>query len=448
MSLNARQIALSILNTVGKGRHTLDKIIEDFFRKNSNLSKRDRAFTQALVFGVLRWRRRLDWIINYFSKTPSGRLDPVILNILRLGLFQVVFLDRVPDSAAVNTSVEMAKPCAPKWVVRFVNGLLRNAARKYRDVSFPDSKKDMVEAISISKSFPSWMIKRWLERFGHEETEALCDSINMIPPITIRTNTFKTTRKTLLESFEIMADKVECTGYSQEGISFYHAKSTIDEMAAFKDGLFQVQDEAAQLVSLLLAPRPGEIVLDACAGLGGKTGHIAQLMENHGKIVAMDMNEKKLLKLETEMDRLGFTNVLTVKHDLHKKYEKKQFDRILLDAPCSGMGVLRRNPDTKWSMTLDKIFDCKKRQEAFLDQLAGNLKTGGILVYAVCSMEPEENEQVIKTFLNKHAEFVIETEPKEPTGELRGLINERGCLNTFPHINNMDGFFSVCLKKQ
>ena len=438
------------MDTLDKGHITLDSIIDELLSKDTRLSRKDRTLVHALVYGVLRWQGRLDWIIDYFSKTRLDKIDPRVLNILRLGLFQIIFLDRIPVSAAVNTSVEMVKSVAAPYVVRFANGLLRRAAREYEHVPFPDPENDPVSALAVKKSHPKWLIKRWLDRFGSIETGQICDAINTIPPITVRCNTLKARRKKLKIFLEEYVEKVEVTAYAPNGISFFSPKKPIPELAAFKDGLFQVQDEAAQLVTLLLNPRPGETVLDACAGLGGKTGHIAQMMNSHGRLIAMDKNKKKLGRLESEMYRLGISIVTTRTHDLNEPFNRedhKKFDRILLDAPCSGMGVLRRNPDAKWRMSELDLFDHQKRQSEFLDNLADLVKPGGVLVYAVCSTEPEENELVIKGFLNKHSEFAIEKSPDGLPFKARSLITEDGYFKTSPHLHNMDGFFSIPMKR-
>lgn len=450
MADEVRKTALYILNTLDKGHNTLDSLLEDVFREKTLFSKKDRALLQALVFGVLRWRGRLDWIIDYFSKTRLNKIDIKVLNILRLGIFQIIYLDRIPVSAAVNTSVEMTKAVAAPWVVGYVNGLLRNAVREYRHVAFPEVDKDPGKALATKKSFPKWLIKRWLNRFGLKETGRLCDAINTIPPITVRCNTLKTRREKLVKALEGYAEKIEITNYAPDGVFFFNPKISIPEIEAFEYGLFQVQDEAAQLVTLVLNPQPGETILDACSGLGGKTGHIAQIMKNRGRLVAMDKNKNKLLRLESEMHRLGVSIVTTCIHDLSTPLNRKdfgKFDRILLDAPCSGLGVLRRNPDTKWRASQQNPAYCQKKQSLFLDNLAHLVKPSGVLVYAVCSMEPEENELVIKDFLNKHAQFSIEKRPAGLPFDACSLVTGNGYLKTFPHLNNMDGFFSVCLKR-
>jgi len=450
MADTARKTSLYILNTLDKGHKTLDTIIDERLSKDTRLSRKDRTLVQALVYGVLRWQGKLDWIIDYFSKTRLDKIEPKVLNILRLGLFQIIFLDRIPVSAAVNTSVEMVKSVAAPYVVRFANGLLRHAAREYDQVPFPDLENDPVSALAVTKSLPKWLIKRWLDRFGPIETGQICDAINTIPPITARCNTLRSSRKKLKVFLKDHVEKVDDTPYAPDGVSFLSPKKSIPELAAFKDGLFQVQDEAAQLVTLLLNPKPGETVLDACAGLGGKTGHIAQMMNSHGRLMAMDKNKKKLARLESEMSRLGISIVTTRPHDLNEPFDRKdykKFDRILLDAPCSGLGVLRRNPDAKWRISELDLSDHQKRQSKFLDNLADLVKPGGVLVYAVCSTEPEENESVIKGFLNKHSDFAIEKSLDGMPVKARSLITEDGYFKTSPHLHNMDGFFSIPMKR-
>ncbi len=457
MTDNPRKTALNILNELDKKQKTLDTILENIPENNPLISKRDRALVFALVLGVLRWRGRLDYIIGYFSRTPLDKINPGVLNILRIGLFQIIYMDRIPVSAAVNTSVEMTKQYADPWIVRFANGLLRNAARKHETVFFPNIDKYPVASLAAEKSFPKWLIKRWLNRFGLKETSMICDAANIIPPITLRANTFATSREQLAKALEPFAENIGLTDYSPGGIFFSHPKTPIPEMKPFKKGWFQVQDEAAQLVSCLLNPQPGQTVLDACAGLGGKTGHIAHMMKNQGRIAAMDKDERKLLQLKSEMDRIGVSIVSTWQHNLNKSLKNnlqssilnfKSFDRVLVDAPCSGIGVIRRNPDIKWFKTEEDLPHYKERQIKFTDNLAHLVKPGGLLVYAVCSTEPEENEAVTEDFLSKHPEFILEKNFPGLPEKACSIINQDGYLKTFPHVNNMDGFFAACFKRK
>jgi len=441
-----RKIALFILNTLDKRQKRLDSILEEILNDKKVLPlKRDRALLYALVYGVLRWRGNLDSIISRFSKTPLNKIEPNILNILRLGLFQIIYLDKIPVSAAVNTSVEMAKSSDAPWIAKFVNGVLRNIARANETVG----SSLRLEPTYSHLSLPGWLVKRWQKRFGKEETSNLCDAINKIPPITIRTNTLKINREELIISIKNEAERVESSiPYSPDAISFFNPETSVPEMESFKKGWFQVQDEAAQLVTYMLNPKPGDMILDACAGLGGKTGHIAQMMNNSGMILSVDKEEEKLQRLMSEMNRLGVSIVKTLSHDLNEPLLTSHlFDRILVDSPCSGLGVLRRNPDAKWSVFKEDLTYYKKREIKFLDNIAHLIKPSGIIVYAVCSTEPEENEEVVKAFLDKHSDFILEKNIEGLPDKVHSLITHDGYLKTFPHLNNMDGFFAACFKR-
>jgi len=451
MPINARNSALDILNTLDKGQATLDSILEEYFATVGSASRQDRALIQAIVYGVLRWRKRLDYLIAHFSSTRFNKINPVVLNILRLALFQIIYLDRIPDSAAVNTAVDLAKTAGAPWVTGYVNALLRKAAREYPNVAYPDIKQNAVAAIAVQKSFPEWIIRRWMNRYGADNTALMCDTLNTIPPITVRANTLKASREQLAEALAGEADHIKPTLYAPAGITFTSPATSIPELGAFKAGWFQVQDEAAQLVSLLLAPRPRDTVLDACAGLGGKTGHIAQLMKNEGVLVALDVSEAKLSRLNSAMQRLGISILSTVRHDLEIKSPQQPlpgFDRILLDAPCSGLGVMRRNPDIKWRSSKKNLIKYKTRQLRMLENSSRLLKPSGILVYAVCSPEPEENEAVVNEFLKNHAEFVISKEFGQLPDTLCAAADVPGVFKSFPHLKQMDGFYAVRLQRR
>ena len=446
---NARKTALLILNTLNTTRKPLDDILADLFDEGRQ-SKLDKAFTYSLVYGVLRWQNRLDWIIKYFSHVKIHRIDPDVLNILRMGLFQIIFLDRVPISAAVNTSVELSKKQGNAWVVKFVNALLRKAGAAYDTVPFPNYEKNPVLSLTTEYSFPEWLIKRWLQRFGPVEIKRLCTFLNTIPPITVRTNRLKTDRDSLIRLLEQETATVFRTTVSPDGISFLGPKLPIPQLTSYQKGWFQVQDEAAQLVTWMLNPHPGETVLDACAGLGGKTGHIAQLMQNKGRIIAMDRHRQKLSRLRSEMMHLGVSIVTTNTHDMNIPFDinrTRRFDRIILDAPCSGLGVLRRNPDAKWVMSKSNLASYQKQQVTFLETLAPLVKADGILVYTVCSIEPEENEGAVMEFLKNHPSFIIDKDFRNLPPQLASLIDQKGFFRTVPHTSNMDGFFAVRLKR-
>jgi 16S rRNA (cytosine967-C5)-methyltransferase len=443
-----RSVALAILNRLNANRQTLDRILEDAAPRIAGLARRDRALFNQLVYGVLRWRLHLDAVIEAFADRPLKKIDPPILNILRIGLFQIRFLDRIPQSAAVNTSVDLARRQSSAKPAGFVNALLRNVLRRPGRFVLPDATASPVDHLAIAKSFPPWLISRWIQRLGVAETARLCDAMNAIPPITLRCNTLRNNLSQLADALANQVQRIEIRKDIPGALDLAGPYGPLFEMPAFVDGCFAVQDGAAQLVSLLLSPRPGERVLDACAGLGGKTTHLAQLMNNRGTIVAMDHAPAKLARLERETHRLGVSIVRTRRTDLNRPPAADalpRFDRILLDAPCSGLGVLRRNPDAKWSAQEKDIARCAARQMRFLDHLAPLLKKDGVLVYAVCSLEPEENEQVIAHFLKKHPNFAINGGQLSMEKSGLALTAPDGFLRTVPPVDRMDGFFAARL---
>ncbi len=447
--LDARATALSLLAQAGHpGGPTLDQLWQSR-TPLERFAPRDRALIQTLVRGVLRWRGRLDFIIAALSKSPLSRLDPCILNILRLGLFQLHHLDRIPDSAAVDTAVELAKKQVSARSGGFVNALLRNSRR--RPPCFPDPGRDPVHGLAVSCSFPAWLIRRWLDRWGLAETQALCEAINHIPGITVRANPLQSSCQAVSACLSPETADLQAGRYAPDALCFSRANPPIPALPGFASGHFAIQDEAAQLVSHLLAPQPGERVLDACAGRGGKTGHLAALMQNQGAIHAWDQDEGRLRALNAEMDRLGVSIVRTARRDLNQPLEPEPnacFDRVLVDAPCSGLGVLRRHPDGKWRVQKRDLPDYGKRQRRFLNRLAPLVKPGGILVYAVCSREPEENQAVVKAFLKQNRDFKIQRPGPAFPASAQALIDESGYLKTLVHQHQTDGFFAVAFERQ
>jgi 16S rRNA (cytosine967-C5)-methyltransferase len=449
--ITAREMAISILQQLPAGRETLDQLLSDAEARINQLNRPDRGLFHALVYGTLRHQSQLDQIIDQHARRSSKKIDPLVRLLLRIGVFQIRFMDRIPESAAVNAAVELAKRLDRKWATGFVNGLLRNVARDDSPPPLPHREDDPVGFLAASQSFPPWIIRRWLERWDFDRTEAMCRAINAVPPITMRANTLKASRDTLIQSISERSGKLEPCAFCPDGVHAAALHRSLSQWEAFQRGLFQVQGEAAQLVSLLADPRPGQIVWDACAGLGTKTAHLAQLMHNRGFILATDRHPGKLKRLNEEMARLGIEIVQTRPMDLLSNgddLDAGPFDRILLDAPCSGLGVLQRNPDGKWNTRIDDLRRHQLRQETLIHRAGGHLKSGGILVYAVCSLEPEENETIIQGFLQKHPEFDIFSPDPAVSAIDRRLLTPEGFLKTFPHPHGMDGFFAAALTRR
>ncbi len=449
MIQDPRHIALNVLLFWHKASNTLDTALETYSKEISELDPKDRKLCNALIFGVLRKREAIDWIIDEFSNIDLKKISIDLLYILRIALFQIIYMDRIPVFAALNTSVDIAKKLAGKRKAGFINAVLRKASTSYTNIALPDSKKKPSKFISIKYSLPLWLSRKWIKAFGFESTQKLGSQINTIPYITIRTNTLKTQRQNLLQKLSLKVKSIQKTDYAQEGLNFNSPEAPIHELEEFKQGLFQVQDEAAQIITHFLEPKPGEKILDVCAGFGGKTGHIAQVMENKGVIVAVDTGEKKLESLKRDMEKLGIDIVMTKTIDILKTTIKDfnfYFDRVLIDAPCTGLGVLRRNPDTKWKRSKNDIIRLGAKQKKMLNAAANLVKPGGILVYAVCSCEKEENKDVIDKFLEKRVDFSIDKNFKSDRYEQ--FITQEGFLKTYPHINSMDGFFAARLMRK
>lgn len=446
---NARQIAYDILNQADSGRRTLDQWLDAAAPRLHALSRADRALVHALVYGTLRWQGRLDYMIDRLSRKP-GKVDPRVRTILRMALFQICHFDRVPVRAAVHSAVELAKHNDRRWAAGFVNGVLRRAAADPDGIDWPDDSSDPDLALSVRNALPRWLAARWIGRWGWDEARKLGEALNSIPPVTIRTNTLKTDRAALLAALSKETRHIQPTHFTPEGIVLSAFERPLAEWPAYRRGWFQVQDEAAQLVGHLVAPRPGETVWDACAGLGTKTAHLAQLMSNKGTIIATDRHPRKLKQLQSEIERLGIAIVRPMPLDLEKEISTVQlpiFDRILVDAPCSGLGVIQKNPDTKWHISDRDLQRHSHRQLALLTRSAECLRVGGTLVYAVCSMEPEETEAVVEGFLQKRNDFAIHEPAMADVTAVETIISAEGYLRTFPHRHDMDGFFAAALVK-
>jgi len=441
-------MALQVLNIFDQKLISIDPIISDFEQDIKNIPKVDRAFFNALVYGILRWRKSLDWIIENNSKRSIKRIDKPVLNIIRIGLFQIFFMDKVPDYAAIDTSVNMAKQISLLRSKGFINGILRNIVRNKKDILFILPQNCDANIIASFKSFPDWLIKKWINALGKQQTIDLCDFLNQIPSITIRVNTEKTSIDKLNNILLNHVKSIQRLNYSPLALSITGPQQPISEIPEFKKGLFQIQDEASQIITYILNPQPGEKILDACAGKGGKTGHIAQIMNNNGTIVAVDKSKKKLDMLLLEMKKFGFTNVKTKKLTWPDSNYRDEFDRILIDSPCSGLGVIRRNPDTKWLRFKKDFIKYNREQIKILSAMAHLLKKGGTIVYCVCSCEPEETTDVIKHFLSNNDRFKLIKKFYWLPDSIKKIINKNGYFISWPHIYKMDGFFAACLIKE
>jgi 16S rRNA (cytosine967-C5)-methyltransferase len=447
---NARSLALQVLLAWHRTGIYPDQLLRDLLAKNPQIKSVDRSLSYQLVYGVLRWQGKIDWALKQFSQIALEKLSLRTLFILRLGVFQLLLLSRIPVSAAVNESVKLAKSGPEPWTAGFINAVLRSLDRGREGLSFP-SREDPVSYLAVNYSHPVRLLEHWMAVFGFEKTLALCEFNNQIPPYTIRVNTAKITRPHLIKRLEPKALGVEATAYSTTGIRIEGPKKPLIEDDLHQQGFFQIQDEASQIIAPILDPRPGEKILDLCAGAGGKTGHLAQLMNNQGNVLAVDLHPKKIKALMENAGRLGF-NIIQglagdgLKEDLFSK-TARIFDRILIDAPCSGWGVIDRNPDLKWRIGAEDSTRLAHRQNKFLQNGAGWLKSKGVLVYSTCTLNREENQGVIQEFLHKNPDFFLENVSPFLPDTARALVDNQGCYQTWPPTHRMDGFFAARLKK-
>ena len=437
----ARIEALRILCRVEEDRAFADLALEAALER-AKLPARDRALTTELVYGTLRWQRRLDWILAPHSRRSLARLDPWVRNLLRLAVYQLQFLYKVPAWAAVNEAVALAKRRSHGKVAPFVNAVLRSLTRS--GDALPPLPEDPVEAVATRLAFPTWLARRWADRLGLDEAEKLMMALDERPPAAVRVNTRKCSLEALAERLareEAVTSRL--TAYAPDGLELEDPGPAF-KFRAFKEGWFTVQDEASILIGHLLAPRPGETVADVCAAPGTKTTHMAQLMENRGRVIAMDQHAARLKLVTPAAARLGLDIVEChggSAEALTPKF-RERCDRVLVDAPCSNLGVIRRHPDVKWRATETGLKSLAATQRRILEAAATMVKPGGVLVYATCSLEPEENEEVILPFLAAHREWQLDPpvgfaiEP-EPSGVLR-------CL---PHRHGTDGFTAFRLRK-
>ena len=441
-----RQAACSVLLRIRKEGCYADQLM-DRELSAGRLTGPDRGLFAELVFGTLRRQGTLDHVLTGLLNQPLARLEPQVLVLLRLGLYQLMYLDRIPESAAVNETVNLAKQALPR-ASGLVNAVLRNYLRHKDTVTFPDPVTAPAASIAARHSHPDWLVKQWFSQIGEADTELLAEASSRQPPLTLRANTLLTTRDELLQRFEAGGIAAAACRFSPHGIQV-EGRHHIPGLPGFREGLFAVQDEASQMAGILLDPQPGERVLDACAAPGGKATHLAQLMGNRGELLAMDVSQSKLPLIQEAARRLGITIISTRAADLLRSgaLPAEAFDRILLDAPCSGLGVIRRNPEAKWRLAPEDITRLAATQKIMLKNAVRMLKPGGVLLYSTCSTTREENDEVVRDFISCRPDCVLENLNAIFPG-YRELFTEDGLYRAWPHRHGMDGFFGARIAKK
>ncbi len=457
--MGARKTALLSLTEWESGDRNIDVVLEHRLA-GADLDARDTALAQNLTYGVLRWKGRLDWVLDRYVKGGLTSLPVPIRNALRLGLYQIDYLDRIPPRAAVNESVELAKEFGHRGTAGLVNAVLRNILTSLRP-DYPDMRKDPVGHISVVYSHPRVLVERWIARYGIEMTVVFCEYNNEVPRLVARTNGLSATTPALARALKSEGRETRPGRYFEECLEILTG-GDVSGLDCFKTGMMQIQDESTLLAVRLLDPHPGEDIIDMCAAPGGKTTYIAERMLGEGTIKAFEISEPRAAKLASNIERLSIKSCDVIRDDAIAGADSTA-DGVLVDAPCTGTGTLGRRADSRWKFDLDArervrsdIEELKRmhprqifarqveRQLRFLLKAATLVDGGGRIVYSTCSMEPEENEQVVTRFLDKRPDFALE----DAADFVPPMFVDRGFVRVLPHRHAIDGAFAARLVKR
>lgn len=437
-----REVALKTLYKIDKEETYSNLALDEMIKQNkNNLDSRDIGLISEIVYGTVSWKLTIDEIIKKYSSIKMKKISPWILNILRMGIYQIIFLDKIPKSAAVNESVNLAKRYGHKGSSNFVNAILRKVNKE--DIEEFYKIENSIERISKITSTPEWIVDELLKEKNEKEVEEICKSFNIKPKTSIRVNRLKITKTELKE--KLKERNINCQDGKLNDFLTIDGLKDIENLDLFKEGYFTVQDESAGMASIVLNPLENEFVLDACSAPGGKTTYLAEIMNNKGKIIAWDIYEHRLNLIKQNYKRLGIDIIETNLNDatIYKEEYFEKFDKILLDVLCLGTGVIRRKPDIKWQRKKENINEITKIQMQILETCSKYLKKGGELVYSTCSIFEEENQNIIDSFLNKNPEYKISRyENITNNVEISKYLVENKYIKIYPN-NTNDGFF-IC----
>lgn len=439
----ARFSAIRILSRFERSDSYIDKLL-DYEMRTGNLNPMDKNLLNEVVHGVIRWKGKLDWVLVGFYHGDYLKCLNIVKNAMRVALYQILYLDRIPIPAAINESVEIVKRVQGEKTAGIVNGVLRNIARNIDNIRFPDKGEDIIYHFSVMYSHPRWMVKRWLERYGEIQAEKLLFTNNRRPYATLRVNHLKAKPDHVIEVLRNYNMYYFVSPYLKNSIVVKSNKPEIPSLDMFKDGWVTIQDTSASLAAYLAQPKEGDRIADLCAAPGGKAFYLAEMMNDNGKVYAIDQYQSKLKFIEEGAERLGLTTIETMIGDATTIEFEEPLDIVFTDVPCSGLGTLAKKPDIKWKREREDIYVLVDTQRKILENAAKILKPGGVLLYSTCTIEPEENVENIEWFLNKHTEF--ELDPAE--NYLQPELCKAGYMMLYPHIHNIDGAFAARLIKR
>jgi 16S rRNA (cytosine967-C5)-methyltransferase len=442
---NVRETTLDLLDTIEKNQSYSNLLLHHAIEKN-DLPTKDIGLLTELTYGTLQRKMTLDFFLKPFIK-KANKIEGWVLNLLRLTLYQMVYLDKIPDRAAIYEAVEIAKKRGHKGIAGMVNGVLRSIQRQ----GLPSLEviTDPIERLAIETSHPEWLVKRWVQQFGFEKTKEMGE-MNLTAPLqTARVNRTKTTREDCAKRLEEEGFQVELSPIIPEAIRAL--KGNLASSSAYKDGLITIQDESSMLVTYALGITNDEVVLDACAAPGGKSTHIAEKMNNTGEVISLDLHEHKVKLINDNARRLALNNIKTQTMDSRhasESFEHESFDRILLDAPCSGLGVMRRKPDMKYTKKEQDLYQLSSIQQDLLESVSALVRKGGVLVYSTCTVDREENENTVQVFLENHPQFEGDPSFKDRMPAAVQPHITGFDIQVFPQDFGSDGFYIACLRKK
>ncbi len=439
----ARYVAVRILSRFERSDSYIDKLLAQEL-SHSGLIQKDKALLTELVNGVIRWKGSLDWVLTGFYHGEYQKCLNIVKNAMRVGLYQIMHLNRIPIHAAIDESVEIVKRIQGDKTAGIVNGVLRNISRNIDNIRYPNPEEDRVYYLAITKSHPKWMVKRWMEQFGRDFTEKMLDANNQRPPIIIRVNSSKTSPEEVIKLLKDKnVDHVQ-SQYLDSSISIKTQKANISSTELFTKGYITIQDTSASLAARLTNASPGNTIVDLCAAPGGKTFYMAELIKDEGKVISVEKYRSKIRFIKEGVDRMELKSVEMMRGDAREISFDENIDIVLADVPCSGLGTLSKKPDIKWKREPDDIKSLASLQRNIMANAAKMLRSGGVLVYSTCTIEKEENIENIEWFLSEHPEFEIDpAENYLPDG-----VCKDGFMQTFQHLHGMDGAFAARLVKK
>lgn len=440
----ARYAAVRILNRVERSGSYIDKLV-DFELNVSSMISEDKALLQELVYGVTRWKAKLDWVLIGFFHGDFQKCFNYVKNAMRVGLYQIMFLDRVPASAAIDESVEMVKRKQGRKTAGLVNGVLRNISRNVKNIRYPKEFDDRAFYISVMESHAKWMVFRWMERWGENDTVKLLRANNKIPFTSYRVNILKTSVEEIKIRLYEMGVNYNFSPFIDTSFKNLTRNIDLTRSELFQNGLITIQDTSASLIGKLCDPKPKTKILDTCAAPGGKSIHIAELTGDKATIDSIDSFEARVGMIKENLKRMDIKSIRARHINLFEYQTKRKYDLVLLDAPCSGHGTISHKPDIKWSSERQDLTDLIKMQRRMIQKASEYVKPGGVMVYSTCTVEYEENEAIVNGFLDKNPDWEIDRSQNYLNED---LCTKDGFMQTFPHLHSCDGAFGARLIKK